>query len=168
MRCGREAMERFKVTEATNLRLQGVIDERNTALAHMNLEMQASTSYLRRALKSLRVQYSGAVSLAQYEHFAEMLRETRLRAASATQAANIAATAKASSEDQCAALRLQYDSLQELLQSLKSGGNNSDNIVAWQQKLEKSRLAEMQVIPFYDNKLYPNSFPNVFLGCTRA
>jgi hypothetical protein len=61
--------------------------------------------------KALRVQYSGAVTLAQYEHFAEILRETRRRAAAMNESSLAAEAARAAAEDKMAALALQYEGL---------------------------------------------------------
>ncbi len=60
----------------------------------------------------MRVQFSGAVPLAQYEIFAESLRSVREQAASLKAAMLAAEMAKNVAEDKAAALALQNDGLQ--------------------------------------------------------
>ena len=112
MRQSGEAKLTIDELNARVLRLQAALDDRDASLFHIKQETQARYNYLRAALQALRVQYSGAVTLSQYEVFAAALRDARGRGAMLQQALARAESARNAAEDKAAALALQQLSLE--------------------------------------------------------
>ena len=125
-------------------RLEQKLGEANITLRRVRVDAKKTSNHLRGKLQTLRLQYSGALTLDEQEKASDTLQRLQSARSRAEKELESASTQRAAAEDKVAAWQLKYDELQQLLLDVKQG-RGSSKVVDWHQKMVDARVSELQL-----------------------
>ncbi|XP_059169831.1 centrosomal protein of 290 kDa-like [Physella acuta] len=138
-----EAQKKVTKLEAQILRMEQRVDDKDQAIFHTRQEAQSKSRYLRKSLQELRIQFAGAVPLTKQEKFSRAMMQLQQDKSKLEQELKETREHKDEMEDKIAALSLQQNSLQELIETLKDG-RGAQKVLEWHSKIDGVRLEELQ------------------------
>ncbi|XP_071113169.1 centrosomal protein of 290 kDa-like [Haliotis cracherodii] len=138
-----EAKKKVTKLEAHVLRGEHRIDDKNQTIQHNRAEAQNKARYLKRSLNELRLQFAGAVPLSKQEKFSKNMMQLRQDKTKLEEELKGVRDHREGMRDKVAELKLQKESLQELISTLKDG-RGAAKVLEWHSKIETVRLEELK------------------------
>ncbi|XP_066224767.1 centrosomal protein of 290 kDa isoform X2 [Saccopteryx leptura] len=130
--------------EASNLRLEQKLDEKEQALYYTRLEGRNRAKHLRQTVQSLRRQFSGALPLAQQEKFSKTMVQLQNDKLKIMQEMKNSQQEHRNMENKTMEMELKLKGLEELISTLKDA-RGAQKVTSWHMKIEELRLQELKL-----------------------
>ncbi|ELW61476.1 Centrosomal protein of 290 kDa [Tupaia chinensis] len=130
--------------EASNLRLEQKLDEKEQSLYYARLEGRNRAKHLRQTIQSLRRQFSGALPLAQQEKFSKTMIQLQNDKLKIMQEMKNSQQEHRNMENRTLELELKLKGLEELISTLKDA-RGAQKVINWHMKIEELRLQELKL-----------------------